>query len=89
MWIPKIICWKLWLERNNIIFRDERCNAARVITKFKALLGEALEANTAIKNEIDLNSEEEIWIKELVPNYKDYPMPPAIAHSTWDIRLDE
>ena len=23
MWIPKILCWKVWLERNNRVFRDK------------------------------------------------------------------
>ena len=22
MWLPKFICWKLWIERNNRIFRE-------------------------------------------------------------------
>ena len=58
MWIPKFICCKLWLERNNRIFMDESCNPARVITKVKAFLGEALEANSAIRKERDLDSKE-------------------------------
>jgi len=44
MWIPKFTCWKLWLERNNKIFKEESCNPIRIITKIKTLLGEALEA---------------------------------------------
>ena len=70
MWIPKFICWKLWMERNNRIFGNERCNPTRVIIKVKAFLGEALEANTAIKNEKVLDSEEDLWFKGLVPNHK-------------------
>eukprot|EP00253_Pinus_taeda_P035966 PITA_35966 len=70
MWIPKIICWKLWLERNNRLFRNESCNSARVITKFKALLGETLEVNSAKKPGKALNREEDLWLNGLIPNQK-------------------
>jgi len=89
MWIPKFICWKLWLERNNRIFREESCTSIRVISKIKALLGEALEANTSLRNEMSLVKEEEQWLKDLVPNLKERSIPPAFAHANWEIRLEE
>eukprot|EP00253_Pinus_taeda_P012315 PITA_12315 len=89
MWIPKFICWKLWLERNNIIFREESCTTIRVISKIKALLGEALEANATLRNETRLLIEEENWIKELVPKLKERPPQSAPVPSSWEIRLEE
>ena len=66
MWIPKFTCWKLWLERNNRIFREESCNLVRIITKIKALLGEALETKPTIRNGMILDNEEDQWLKGLV-----------------------
>ena len=73
MWIPKYTCWKLWLERNNRLFRDETCTTNNVISKIKALLGETLDAKPALKNEAILDSEEELWLKDIVPNYQINP----------------
>eukprot|EP00253_Pinus_taeda_P022475 PITA_22475 len=89
MWIPKFTCWKLWLERNNIIFREENCNTVRVISKIKALLGEALEANISSRNDLSLTKDEEQWLKELIPNLKERPNPPASGQANWEIRLEE
>ena len=89
MWIPKFTRWKLWLERNNKIFREESCNPVRIISKIKALLGEALEAKPAIRNGMILESEEDQWLKELVPNHQNRPVPPTKAPSHWEIFLEE
>ena len=89
MWIPKFICWKLWLERNNRIFRDESCKPASVISKIKALVGEVLESNSTLRNEVALGREENLWLTELVSIQKNNPFPPTIAHSRWEIRLGE
>jgi len=60
LWIPKFICWKLWMERNNRLFKNESCNPTKVIIKVKALLGETLDANSAKKTGKALNREEEL-----------------------------
>ena len=89
MWIPKFTCWKLWLERNNRNFREEKCNTVRIISKIKALLGEALEANISSRNDLSLTKDEEQWLKELIPNLKERPIPPDASHANWEIRLEE
>eukprot|EP00253_Pinus_taeda_P015908 PITA_15908 len=89
MWIPKFTCWKLWLERNNIIFREEKSNTVRVISKIKALLGEALEANVSSRNDLSLSKDEEQRLKELIPNLIERPILPASGHANWEIRLEE
>jgi len=89
MWIPKFICWKLWLERNNRIFRGEIYTSNNVISKIKAILGETLEAKPALRNEVILDSEEELWLKDIVPNNQTNPISPATCHAMWEIRLEE
>lgn len=89
MWIPKFTCWKLWLERNNRIFREESCNPVRITSKIKAMLGEALEAQLSIRNGMLLDIEEDQWLKELAPNHQNKPIPLAKAPAHWEIRLEE
>lgn len=89
LWIPKFVCWKLWLERNNRIFRNESCNPLKVITKIKALLGETLDTNTAKKSGKALNREEERWLNSLVPSHKDCAAIANNVPSNWEIRLEE
>ena len=36
-----------------------------------------------------LNSEEDQWLKELVPNHQNRSIPPAKAPSHWEIHLEE
>eukprot|EP00253_Pinus_taeda_P015500 PITA_15500 len=89
LWIPKLICWKLWMERNNRLFRNESCNPTKVIIKVKALLGETLDANSAEKTGKALSREEELWLNGLVPNHKDCATVATSVHSNWEIRLEE
>eukprot|EP00253_Pinus_taeda_P007428 PITA_07428 len=37
----------------------------------------------------DLDSEEELWLKELVPHYDTKPLSLAIPHANWEIHLEE
>lgn len=89
MWIPKFTCWKLWLERSNIISREESCNPVMIITKIKALLGESLETKPTIRNGMILDSEEDQWLKVLVPNHYNRSIPLAKAPSHQEIPLEE
>ena len=58
MWTPKILCWKLWLERNNRIFRGLVSTPTQVAGKVKALLGEFVASNANLTNEVTLDIEE-------------------------------
>ena len=40
MWTPKFLCWKIWLERNNRIFKEEGRLPSQVAIKAKAMLSE-------------------------------------------------
>jgi hypothetical protein len=70
MWLPKFVMWKIWLERNNKLFNEKNWNPIQVATKTKALLSKALDAQTKLWNVENLESDEDQWLKELVPNYQ-------------------
>jgi hypothetical protein len=39
--IPKFILWKIWIERNNRLFREAKRTPAQVATRIKALFSES------------------------------------------------
>ena len=88
IWAPKAICWKIWLERNSCTFRDEKKSSIKIATKCKALLGELSEAKSQLKNSIDLDPQEKIWLSQFR-----YPEPipnaPISNLSNWEICLEE
>jgi hypothetical protein len=89
MWLPKFVMWKIWLERNNRIFNEKSCNSFQVTLKIKALLSEALEAQTKLQNSDTLDSEEEQWLKELVPNHLHRIATNSALKASWEIRMGE
>ena len=62
IWAPKAICWKIWLERNSRIFRDEEKSSIKIAIKCKALLGELSVSKRKLKNSRDLDNQEKIWM---------------------------
>jgi hypothetical protein len=50
MWLPKFICWKLWLERNNRIFNEVERLPSQVAIKARTLLAEAINGKPHIMN---------------------------------------
>jgi hypothetical protein len=65
--LPKFICWKLWLERNNRIFRGIFSSPPQVEVKIKALMGDFLRSQPAKFICSPLNSLEESWFLSLEP----------------------
>ena len=55
IWAPKAICWKIWLERNSRIFKDEEKSSIKIAIQCKALLGELSIAKNKLKNARDLD----------------------------------
>ena len=47
-WLPKAICWKIWIERNNRIFRDQENQPTKIAIQARAILGEALDHNLSL-----------------------------------------
>jgi ribonuclease HI len=87
--LPKFILWKIWLERNNRLFREITCSSAQVASKIKSLFGESAPYFSKVKNSRGLEAEEEQWIKSF--NLKEQPEKTSIEtkHENWEIRLKE
>ena len=64
MWIPKFLCWKIWLERNNRVFKETSRLPLQVAVQAKIMLSEALNCKPGISNKATLSAEEERWVKE-------------------------
>ena len=88
MWIPKVICWNIWLERNRSIFRDEVSPSSKLVAKCKALIGEVAESGSSLSNSRTLNPLESSWLTNF--SLKANLPPKAItSHERWEVRLDE
>lgn len=87
--LPKFIIWKIWLERNNRLFREIKSNPTQVATKIKAFFGESAPYFCKVKNSRVLEPEEEQWIKSF--NIKDRPQQinNELKQETWEIRMEE
>ena len=88
-WLPKAICWKIWLERNNRIFREIDHPPSKIAMNAKAIVGEALEHSSSLHVAAPLTAEESQWLDQLVPNLqiRSRTSPPNLAE--WEIRMDE
>ena len=89
MWVPKILCWKLWLERNNRIFRDTARTPHQVALKVKALLGDLVASNSNIKNEVIADKDDYSWFHNLDSSLLTRTNKTTKQHSPWEIRLEE
>ena len=89
MWVPKILCWKLWLERNNRIFRDTVRSPPQVALKVKALLGDLAASNSNIKNEANADKDDYNWFHNLDPSLLSRIKNSTKKHTPWEIRLGE
>ena len=89
MWVPKILCWKVWLERNNRIFRDLAASPAQVASKVKALIGELVTSKVNLTNEVIPDREEYSWFHDLEPSLLTRSKNTTKHYSSWEIRLEE
>ena len=89
MWVPKILCWKLWLERNNRIFRDIAGTLPQVALKVKALLGDLVASNSNITNEVTPDKDEYSWFHDLDSSLLARTKKTSKHYSPWEIRLEE
>ena len=78
MWIPKFVCWKIWLERNNRVFKETSKLPIQVAIKAKIMLAEALNSKPDLSNTATISAEEERWVKEFQLNLqsKETSKPP-------------
>jgi ribonuclease HI len=89
MWTPKFLCWKLWLERNNRIFKEESRMPSQVAIKARTMLSEALNSKTSIRNSTPLSVEEECWIKEIIQNQPGMKETKPPQKRNWEIWMEE
>jgi ribonuclease HI len=61
--LPKFILWKIWLERNNRLFRETKRSPTQVATKIKAYFGESAPYFCKAKNLRPLEPKEVHWIE--------------------------
>jgi ribonuclease HI/exonuclease III len=89
MWVPKVVCWKLWLERNSRIFRDIAGTPTQTALKVKAMLGDLVASKTNVTNEVTPNKDEYAWFHELEPSLLNRTKKIPKHYSHWEIRLEE
>ena len=89
MWTPKFLCWKIWLERNNRIFKEESILPPQVAVKARTMMAEALSTKPSIKNLTNLTPDEEHWLKEINLNQQTMEALNPPQKLNWEIRLDE
>jgi len=87
--LPKFIFWKIWLERNNRIFRETSSNPAQVATRIKAYFGESSPYFYKSKISGTLESDEEQWIKKFKIRDHSKQTRSKGKHETWEIWKEE
>lgn len=83
--IPKFVCWKLWLARNENIFNNITWTPSIVAAKSKCLLIETL-SNQFLKPETTLLPEEKKWFGTFVFRHRNQSAVRPIHNPEWRLR---
>ena len=89
MLIPKFIIWKLWLERNNRLFRNVENPPSKVTLKARVFLGEALDNKLGLSNAQPLDDLEATWLSTFTSSAQNYPIARQPKLADWEIRMEE
>jgi ribonuclease HI len=89
VWIPKLICWNIWLERNGRIFRDSASPPARLAAKVKSQVNELVSSKTLLCNESSPDQITHSWFSEMDPLLMSRIKSSQSVHLPWEIRLEE
>jgi hypothetical protein len=89
MWLPKFVMWKIWLERNNRIFNEKNCNPIQVAMKTKGTSERGTRLSDQALECRNLESDEDQWLKELVPNHQHRIATKSVPRASWEVRLEE
>jgi len=74
-----MLCWKIWLSRNNYIFNEKKPNISSILIKTTALISETISANlAATPYQSNWNNEELDWFDKFSINYSNN----FLIHST-------
>jgi hypothetical protein len=87
--LPKFILWKIWLERNNRLFREAKSSPAQVATKIKAHFGESAPYFCKAVNSRPLEMEEKLWIEHLNLRDQQQQTHHNSHQQEWEIRMEE
>jgi len=87
--LPKFTFWKLWIERNNRIFRGVCSAPIQVAAQVKALLGDCVRSHSPFCIQTPLSQDEEGWLNSLNPGITLDYSPRIQALEKWEIRKEE
>ena len=63
--LPKLVCWCIWIERNQRVFQNKSQPAWKVVAKINALLGEVVSITKVPNNKEELTVKEKKWMQKL------------------------
>ena len=63
--LPKIICWCIWIERNQRVFQNKSQPEWKTAAKINALLGEVVRSKKIPNNKAELTEKEIKWMQSL------------------------
>ena len=87
MKIPKVICWCIWIERNQRIFQDTAQPAWKIAIKVNSLMGEIVSVLKIPKNKDKLIDKESNWIQSF--NLSSEISLASKQLENWEIRIDK
>ena len=85
----QILCWKIWQEWNNRIFKEEGRLPPHVAIKAQTMLSEALSTKPFIRNSTTLSLEEDRWLRVFNLNQQTIEAIKPPQKTNWEIRLNE
>lgn len=75
--IPSTLSWKFWLTKNNCIFKNQKTNQARTLSKTIGLVTEMISANSVSHPDCSSwKKEEEEWFNKFCLIYDKNMQPP-------------
>jgi hypothetical protein len=83
--IPKFVCWKLWLARNEKIFNNTEWTPQMVAVKEKGLLLETLSSQNH-KTDTSILQEEKEWLGSSVLNLQTHSVEKPDLETEWRLR---
>ena len=85
--LPKIICWCIWIERNQRIFQNKNQPAWKIVAKTNALLGEVVSISKIPNNKVGLTDNENNWMQSLNIHVANSIAPKKLEE--WEVQLDK
>jgi ribonuclease HI len=87
--LPKFILLKIWLERNNRLFKELKRSPTEVATKIRAYFGESAPYFFQTKNSSVLELEEEQWLVQFKIQAQGGKKDNNSGQEAWEIRKEK